>query len=91
MPDLLIKNARLPDARTVDIAISGGLFEAVEPGIEVDVGTVIDAAGRLVSPPFIDPHFHMDATLSLGLPRLNRSHAAGGHRALGRAQAAAHP
>ncbi len=30
-------------------------------------------AGRLVSPPFVDPHFHMDATLSLGLPRMNRS------------------
>jgi cytosine deaminase len=27
----------------------------------------------LVSPPFVDAHFHMDATLSLGLPRLNRS------------------
>ena len=31
------------------------------------------ARGRLVSPPFIDCHFHMDATLSLGLPRLNQS------------------
>ena len=29
--------------------------------------------GRLVSPPFVDAHFHLDATLSLGLPRLNRS------------------
>jgi len=26
-----------------------------------------------VTPPFVDSHFHMDATLSLGLPRLNRS------------------
>jgi cytosine deaminase len=34
---------------------------------------VIEAGGRLVAPPFADPHFHMDATLSLGLPRLNRS------------------
>ncbi|MEM1401566.1 MAG: amidohydrolase family protein, partial [Pseudomonadota bacterium] len=33
----------------------------------------IDAGGYLVSPPFVDPHFHMDATLSLGLPRLNQS------------------
>jgi cytosine deaminase len=33
----------------------------------------IDASGYLVSPPFVDAHFHMDATLSLGLPRLNQS------------------
>ena len=30
-------------------------------------------AGRLVSPPFVDCHFHMDATLSLGIPRMNQS------------------
>ena len=33
----------------------------------------IDAQGCLVAPPFVDIHFHMDATLSLGLPRLNQS------------------
>jgi len=33
----------------------------------------IDASGYLVSPPFVDAHFHMDATLSLGQPRLNQS------------------
>jgi len=33
----------------------------------------IDAAGDLVCPPFVDAHFHMDATLSHGLPRVNQS------------------
>jgi cytosine deaminase len=33
----------------------------------------VDAAGQLLSPPFCDPHFHMDATLSYGLPRVNQS------------------
>ena len=73
MPDLLIKNARLPNGTGADIAITDGLFEAVEMGIDANAGQVIDAGGRLVSPPFVDPHFHMDATLSLGQPRLNRS------------------
>jgi len=74
MLDLLIKNANLPDGTAgVDIAISDGAFSAVEPAIEGEARTIIDASGRLVSPPFIDPHFHMDATLSLGTPRLNRS------------------
>jgi len=33
----------------------------------------LDAGGYLLSTPFIDAHFHLDATLSLGLPRLNQS------------------
>ncbi len=72
--DLLVKNANLPDGRRgVDIACRGGLIEAVEKGISAEAGEIIDARGRLVSPPFVDSHFHMDATLSLGLPRMNQS------------------
>jgi len=72
--DLLVKNANLADERTgIDIAVSGGRIVAVEAGIAGEAGRVIDAGGRLVSAPFIDIHFHMDATLSLGTPRLNRS------------------
>jgi cytosine deaminase len=74
MIDTLIKNPALPDGRQgVDIAISGGKITAIERGITAEAGETIDASGRLVSPPFVDPHFHMDATLSLGLPRLNVS------------------
>ncbi|MCA0919925.1 amidohydrolase family protein [Pseudooceanicola nanhaiensis] len=74
MFDLLIRNATLPDGRTgLDIGITGGRIAAVEAGITAEAGEVIDAAGLLVSPPFVDPHFHMDATLSLGLPRMNVS------------------
>lgn len=72
--DLIIKNATLPDGRrNVDIACANGLIATVEPAIAAEAGTVIDAAGQLVSPPFVDPHFHMDATLSLGTPRMNVS------------------
>lgn len=72
--DLIIKNATLPDGQTgVDIACAAGLIAAVERDIEAEAKEIIDADGQLVSPPFIDPHFHMDATLSLGAPRLNVS------------------
>ncbi|MBN9671208.1 amidohydrolase family protein [Roseibium aggregatum] len=72
--DLLVKNATLPDGRKgMDIACSGGRIAAVEKGIEGEAGQVIDAGGLLVSPPFVDCHFHMDAALSLGLPRMNQS------------------
>jgi cytosine/creatinine deaminase len=74
MMDLIVRNASLPDGRTgLDIAASGGRIVAVERAIASDAAAVIDARGQLVSPPFVDIHFHMDATLSLGLPRLNES------------------
>jgi cytosine deaminase len=74
MFDLIVKNAALPDGLTgMDIACRDGKIAAVEPGISADAKDVIDADGYLVSPPFNDPHFHMDATLSLGTPRMNVS------------------
>ncbi len=74
MFDLILRNATLPDGRTgVDIACRDGVIEAVETGITAEAKEVIDAGGYLVSPPFVDPHFHMDATLSLGRPRMNVS------------------
>ena len=72
--DLIVRNANLPDGRQgVDIAAAAGKIVAVEPKIEGQAAATIDAGGMLVSPPFVDPHFHMDATLSLGRPRLNQS------------------
>ena len=73
--DLLVRNATLPDGRTgIDIAVSGGRIAAVDARRSTPrPGAIIDAADRLVTPPFVDAHFHMDATLSLGLPRLNAS------------------
>ena len=74
IPDLIVRNATLPDGRSgLDIAIVAGRIAAVEPAIPVRAAKEIDAAGHLVAPPFVDCHFHMDATLSLGLPRMNLS------------------
>ncbi|MDW9766594.1 amidohydrolase family protein [Sinorhizobium meliloti] len=74
MFDLIIRNANLPDGRQgFDIGLAGGKIAAIEKSITATPGEEIDAAGRLVGPPFCDPHFHMDATLSLGLPRMNIS------------------
>ncbi|MDV7141204.1 amidohydrolase family protein [Tropicimonas sp. TH_r6] len=73
MLDLLVKNATLPDGAIADIACANGLITAIEPNIPAEATKTIDATGRLVTPPFVDPHFHMDATLSLGTPRMNVS------------------
>jgi len=72
--DAVIRNATLPDGRTgIDIAIEGSRIAAVGPALPVQAGRTIDAGGDLVTPPFVDAHFHMDATLSYGLPRVNAS------------------
>ncbi|MFM2279241.1 MAG: hypothetical protein RLZZ444_1472, partial [Pseudomonadota bacterium] len=74
MFDLILKNGNLPDGRKgLDIAIRNGVIEAIEANITAEAAETIDATGRLVSTSFVDPHFHMDATLSLGLPRMNVS------------------
>ena len=73
--DLLIRNATLPDGRTgIDLLAQGGLIAALAPALPAPPGAqVIDAAGAMLSPPFVDAHFHLDATLSHGLPRVNAS------------------
>src|SRR4051812_3283249 len=77
MLDLLIHNATLPDGRTgMSIAVQAGVISQVSPGLgpeQAPAHETIDAQGLLVAPHFVDPHFHMDATLSYGLPRVNES------------------
>jgi cytosine deaminase len=74
MLDLLIRGANLPDGRQgLDIAVAEGRIVDLAPTIEAAALREIDARGRLVTPPFVDAHFHMDSTLSLGHPRFNES------------------
>lgn len=74
MLDLIVRDCNLPDGRTgIDIGIADGRIVAVEPALPAQAAEQIDAAGQLVSPPFVDAHFHLDSTLSHGLPRVNQS------------------
>ena len=74
MLDLLVTNATLPDGRTgMSVAVQDGRIRELTPGLQAPAHETVDAAGYLLSPPFCDPHFHMDATLSYGLPRVNES------------------
>jgi cytosine/creatinine deaminase len=80
--DLIIRRAQLPrraaqlappHPQAVDIGIEAGRIVAVEPNLAASAHDEIDACGSLVTPPFVDPHFHMDATLSYGLPRCSKA------------------
>jgi cytosine deaminase len=74
MLDLILRNATLPDGRVgIDIGIKAGRIAAVQPQLAAQAAHEIDCAGQLVTPPFVDAHFHMDSALSYGLPRVNHS------------------
>ncbi len=74
MLDLLIHNASLPDGRTqMSLAVEHGKIVATGQALVLPAHEIVDAQGQLLCPPFVDAHFHMDATLSYGLPRVNKS------------------
>ena len=77
---LVIRNGRLhPKSDSsdalVDLLIDDGCFVAVEPaGARVaEVGQEIDVCGAMLSPPYVEPHVHMDTCLTAGEPRWNES------------------
>ena len=72
--DLILRHVNLPDGRRdIDIAIDDGRLAAIAPGLAATAAQEIDARGRLVTPPFVDAHFHLDSALSLDIPRRNVS------------------
>jgi cytosine deaminase len=74
MLDLLITHANLPDGRTdMSVAVQNGYIVDVSAGLVAPARETLDAQSQLLTPPFCDPHFHMDATLSYGKPRVNQS------------------
>ena len=72
---MLVRNARLADRPDpCDVLAIEGRIAAIGEGLAAPEGArVVEAAGLLLTAPFVDPHFHMDATLSYGLPRVNES------------------
>jgi cytosine/creatinine deaminase len=66
MIDLVIRNARLigRGEAPVDIGVSGSRIAAVEPHISSDA-RIVDVAGRLVAPGFVETHIHLDKSCIL--------------------------
>ncbi len=72
--DLIIHNAQLHrHSELVEIAVQDGRFARVSGELPTGSSAAreIDAGGRLVVPPFIDAHVHLDAVLTVGQPRYN--------------------
>ncbi|MDO8364513.1 MAG: amidohydrolase family protein [Actinomycetota bacterium] len=66
MLDVVIRNGSVldgtgGDAQRLDVAVKDGVIVALAPAIDGDAAEVIDAAGRIVTPGFVDVHSHYDA------------------------------
>ena len=72
--DLIVRQARRRgDAAPCDIAIEAGTIAAVEPKVAGRATREIEAGGRLVTPPLVNPHVHLDKALLGDVMRPNRS------------------
>ena len=72
---MIIKNAKLRGKDGLwNIAIKAGKFDQITQNVIEETGQeVLDAEGSLVLPPFIEPHIHLDTTLTAGEPEWNQS------------------
>lgn len=77
MYDLLLRQCRLLQAdrsiAEVDIAIEQGRIVAIAATITGSAKITLELERQLVSPPFVEPHIHLDSALTAGEPRWNQS------------------
>jgi cytosine/creatinine deaminase len=69
---LILRGARLGD-EVLDVGLADGRIGRISARLDERAEREIDAGGRLVSPPFIESHVHLDTTLTAGEPRWNES------------------
>jgi cytosine/creatinine deaminase len=69
---LILRGARLGD-KVLDVGTEDGRVARIAPRIDERAELEIAAEGRLVSPPFVESHVHLDTTLTAGDPRWNES------------------
>ncbi|MDR2157511.1 MAG: cytosine deaminase [Clostridiales Family XIII bacterium] len=72
---MLIRNAYIEKSTVPeDIRITDGKFAEIGKGLQPALGEeVIDCGGKLVLPPLIESHMHLDTCLTAGEPRWNKS------------------
>lgn len=72
---MIVTNARLrgKDGLWNIVVQDGKIGKVTQEPVEATDDQVIDAGGSLVLPPFIEPHIHLDTTLTAGEPEWNKS------------------
>ena len=71
---MLVKNARIENKDELsDIRIKDGVFEQIGKLEATPEEEVLDLNGKLLLPPFIESHVHLDTCLTAGDPAWNMS------------------
>ena len=71
---MLFKNARVENSSDLqDIRVENGEFKEIGEILPLPGEEMYDLAGRLVLPPFIESHVHLDTCLTAGDPAWNMS------------------
>jgi len=71
---MLVKNVKLQDRKGEwEILIEEGKIAKIGKSIKTNDIDIIDGKGNLALSPFVEPHVHLDTTLSAGEPRWNLS------------------
>ena len=80
MIDLLVRDVRVRDEETgevseVDLHVDAGRIVDVVARADapVEAHLVVDGSGGWATPPYVEPHVHLDAALTAGQPRWNAS------------------
>lgn len=69
---MIYKNANLLNREElVDIEVKDGIITNISSNLKGE--EIIDLTGKIVSSPFVEPHIHLDTTLTAGEPRYNQS------------------
>jgi cytosine deaminase len=77
--DLLVRDVRVSDESgdltAADLHVDGSRIVGVvaRGDEEVDARQVVDGAGAWATAPYVEPHVHLDASLTAGEPRWNKS------------------
>ena len=71
---MLFQNARIENAAPSSFRVEEGIFTAIGPDLVPLPGEeTVDLGGKLVLPPFIESHVHLDTCLTAGDPVWNMS------------------
>lgn len=77
LPSLLLRQGHLLQptggSRVMDIRVENGRIAAIAPQLPLSADCILDVRGKVISPPFVESHIHLDSANTVGDPHWNQS------------------